>query len=39
MTNKVPLRKPTESYNIPATDGPMKAPRENEADHTPDRMP
>lgn len=39
MTNKVPFLNPTESYKTPAIDGPMKAPRENEAVQSPDRIP
>lgn len=39
MTNKVPYLKPTLSNRIPAADGPMKAPKENEADHKPDSIP
>lgn len=39
MTNKVPFLNPTESYNTPAIDGPIKAPRENEAVQSPERIP
>jgi len=39
ITKSVPLRKPKLSNKMPATDGPMKAPRANVEVHIPDTKP